>query len=78
MSRDFKASIVEFAKIINAYPESPKVADAHLKIGFSYFELKDWQNAKSYLEKVVKDYSSSAVSRFASRRIQQMKIEGHY
>ncbi len=78
VSRDFKASIVEFIKIINAYPKSPKIADAHLKIGFSYFELKDWSNAKLHLEKVVKEFSSSAAARFASRRIQQMKIAGQY
>lgn len=78
VSRNFKASIVEFTRIINSFPNSPKIADAHLKIGFSYFELKNWPNAKLHLEKVVKEFSSSAAARFASRRIQQMKIAGQY
>ena len=72
-SRDASPGI----SVISAYPESRKVPDAYLKIGFSYYEIKDWVKAQSSLEKVLTDFSSSTAARLAERRLQKMKLEGH-
>ena len=75
--KDFESAVAQFNKVITAYPSSNKVADAYLKVGFSYYELSNWALAEQALEKVLADYPTSTAARLADRRLQKMKLEGH-
>jgi len=76
-ARRFREAGDEFGKVINAYPQSPKVPDAMLKLGFSYYELGDWGNARKTLEQAVSRFPQSTAAQLADKRLQKMKSEGH-
>ena len=42
VSRDYKKALEAFQQLIAQYPESTKNAGARLKIGYVFFELKNW------------------------------------
>lgn len=76
-ARKFQQAVKEYQKVINDYSASPKVADATLKLGFAYYELGDWAQARRVLTELGKKHPNSAVARLADKRLQQMKKEGH-
>lgn len=75
--RRFKEAGNEFKKVINGYPQSPKVPDAMLKLGFSFYELGEWSKARATLEQLKVRYPQSTAAQLAERRLQKMKAEGH-
>ncbi len=76
VTRRFTAAEVEFKKVVNGHPDSPKVADAMLKLGYTYYELGNWDAARQTLEGVSSQYPKSTVSRLAENRLQKMRLEG--
>ena len=76
-ARRFREAADEFGKVVNNYPQSPKVPDALLKLGFSYYELGDWGNARQTLEKVNARYPQTTAAQLAQRRLDKMVSEGH-
>jgi tol-pal system protein YbgF len=77
VSRFFNTAILEFNKVITLYPSSPKVADARLKLGYCYYEIKKWDQAKSNLKSIIVDYPSASISHLAKRRLKRIEREGH-
>ncbi len=77
VSRFFDKAIVEFNKVIDLFPASPKVADARLKLGYCYYEKGQWNKAKQTFIQVARDYQGSSVARLAERRLKQLKRDGH-
>ena len=48
---DFQSALLEFNKLITAFPNSPLIASAYYNMGDAYSGLSDWELAgKSYLE----------------------------
>ena len=64
-----------FQKIISDFPNGNKIKDAKLKIGYTYFEMKDWAASKIALETVIKDYPGDTVAINAKNRLQRMQRE---
>ncbi len=77
VSRFFDKAIVEFNKVVDLYPASPKVADARLKLGYCYYEKGEWNKARQIFMQVARDYKGSSVARLAERRLKQLKRDGH-
>ncbi|HET7369927.1 MAG TPA: tol-pal system protein YbgF [Gammaproteobacteria bacterium] len=77
VSRDFKGAVQAFQAVVNGYPESPKVPGALLKMGYSYAELEQWDEAKQALQQVVQKYADSTEARLARDRLKQLKSQGH-
>jgi tol-pal system protein YbgF len=75
--RRFREAANEFGKVISGYPHSPKVPDAMLKLGFSYYELADWAKARDTLDQLKGRFPQSTAAQLADRRLQKMKSEGH-
>jgi tol-pal system protein YbgF len=75
--RNFGPALDGFHKVINNYPQSAKVADASLKIGYSYYELRNWDKARVALTGVVDRFPNTTVARLAQIRLDKMKEEGH-
>jgi len=73
--QDYQGAITEFTHVVENFPSSPKVADAYLKIGFSYQELQADDKANEVLQKVVDHYPNTTAARLASRRMQQMRAQ---
>jgi len=75
-TRDYKTALVEFQKILTDYADSPKRKDAELKIGFTYYELKDWDAAKRALNNVQTLYPNTSNARTAKQRLDRLAREG--
>lgn len=75
-TRNFDAAQAAFGRLINGYPKSSKLPNALLKSGFIYYEKGDMKQAKSTLEKVVKNHKGTTAARLASNRLKLIKKEG--
>lgn len=74
--RDFPAALVEYDRLVNGYPQSPKVPGSLLKIGYIHYEQEDWPQARTALEEVVRLYPTSTEARLAQSRLDRMGREG--
>ena len=72
---DYQAAIIEFTKVIENFPNSPKIPDARLKIGFSYQALQADDQAIEVLQGVIDHYPDTTAARLANRRMQQMRVQ---
>ena len=66
-----------FQRVIDKYPQSRKVPDALLKIGYVRYETKQWDGAREVLTQVTKQYSDSPAGRLAEQRLEKMAMEKH-
>jgi tol-pal system protein YbgF len=77
VTRDFDQALATFQALVSRYPQSSKVSDSHLKMGYIYYEKKDWKAAREQLDLVVNQYPGTTTARLAADRLQRMKQEGH-
>jgi tol-pal system protein YbgF len=77
VTQKYKEALPEFEAVISRYPQSRKIPDALLKIGYCNYELKRWDAARKALSTVVENYKETTAARLASQRLQQMAGEGH-
>lgn len=76
VTRRFPVAIEELNRVLKEHPKSNKVQDALLKIGFSYYELKQWSEARSSLQRLVDVYPNSTAGKLARKRLDQMDADG--
>ena len=48
-----------------------------LKIGYSYYELNNWEKARETLNECITRYPNTTVARLAEIRLAKMQQEGH-
>jgi tol-pal system protein YbgF len=77
VNRDFDTALGEFIKIPEKYPASPKVPGAMLKMGYIYYEKKNWTEARNVLNELINNYPTTTESRLAQKRLQRLTKEGH-
>jgi len=77
VTRDFDRSLATFQSLVSSYPQSSKVADSHLKIGYIQCEKKDWAAAREELDLVVNQFPGTTAARLADDRLNRMRKEGH-
>jgi len=70
-------ALAQFQVVLSAYPRSRKIPDALLKIGYSYYELEQWDGARSALQTVRDEHPDSTAARLAEQRLKRMDDEGH-
>ncbi|MDH3915919.1 MAG: tetratricopeptide repeat protein, partial [Chromatiales bacterium] len=58
------------------YPQSRKLPDALLKVGYCQYELEQYPQARAALEQVVQAYPESTAARLSAQRLDRMKSEG--
>jgi tol-pal system protein YbgF len=76
VTRDFRTALQEFGKVLNDYPQSPKVPDALLKIGYTHYELAAYEQAREALSQVRARYPNTMVAKSAELRLEKMTQEG--
>lgn len=54
--KNFKAALVEFARVLSDYPHGKKVPDAMLKLGLTELALKDSPKARETLKSLVEKF----------------------
>jgi len=73
VQRNFAVALSEFDKVVKNHPTSPKRADALLKMGYTFQELGQNDNARMSLNKVVMNYPNTTAARLAQKRLQDLK-----
>jgi len=63
--------------VASKYPQSRKVPDALLKVGYCDYELKELQAAHDTLAQVVTNYPDTPAARLAQARLEKMASEKH-
>jgi len=74
--RNFDAARNNLSIVVNSFPESAKVPDARLKIGYSLYEEGNFAEARVVLTSVQNDYPGRSASVLARKRLQKMDREG--
>lgn len=77
VTKDYGAARVAFDNVIKGFPQSTKLADAMLKIGFIDYERADYSAARAALMDVAKRYPNSSAAKLAEKRLDRMQQEGH-
>ncbi|VAW89924.1 TPR repeat containing exported protein; Putative periplasmic protein contains a protein prenylyltransferase domain [hydrothermal vent metagenome] len=77
VSLRYPLAVEEFQKVIASYPESAKVSDSLLKIGYTFYELKAWEQARQALGTLVERFPKTTAAQLADNRLHRMKLEGH-
>jgi tol-pal system protein YbgF len=77
VTRNFEQGIVEFEKVLNGFPGSNKVPDAMLKLGYTYYELKQFPQSKTVLQDLRTRFPDETASRLATKRLDRIRKEGH-
>lgn len=73
VNRDFTAAREAFQKLIDKFPQSPKVPDAYLKLAYIEYDTGKTANAKQLLNDVIKRYPGSTAAKQAEKRLQKLQ-----
>jgi TolA-binding protein len=73
----FEQALQEFQVVINDYPDSRKVPDALLKLGYCNYELQRWDAARDVLKRVQDEFEGTTAAQLADQRMKRMEEEGH-
>jgi tol-pal system protein YbgF len=71
--RDFVQAIKDYEALLQNHPHSAKRAEAMLKIGYSYQELKRGEEAKRMMEQLIELYPDSTEAGQASNQLKRLK-----
>ncbi len=74
--RDFNQAIQDYQALLNNHPRSAKRAEAMLKIGYSYQELKQYAKAEAVLKRLIELYPDSTEAGQARNQLKRLKNRG--
>lgn len=70
-------ALTEFGTVVKAFPDSPRISDAQLKVGLILAAQSKWVDAKAVFKKVMSRYPGTASARLAAENLKQIKQAGH-
>lgn len=70
--REFQTAAAAFRVVVTDHPDSGKVPDALLKMGFCDYELERWDAARQSLTRVQREYPETTAARLAGQRLARM------
>ncbi len=75
---NYKGAVQEFIKVLQNYKYSDKAPDAAIKLGYSFYALKNWKLARRTFEDVLRYFpeNKNAVM-LAKKRLETMKAAGN-
>lgn len=71
--KKYREAILEFRKVSEKYPESDKTPDALLKIGYSFAALGLKDEARLFLDEVIRTHPKSAAAKLAKSKAAELK-----
>ncbi len=75
VQRQFTTALPTFQLVVDRYPDSIKLPDALLKIGFCNYELQQWDAARNALARVAREFPDTTAARLASQRLDRLVQE---
>ena len=76
VQRQFNVALPEFQKVIDKYPQSSKLPDALLKVGYCQSELGNKNAARAALQQVMKQFPDTTAARLATQQLEKLSQEG--
>lgn len=76
VTRDYDKAQEQFTKIF-ANSASRKRPDAMLKLGYTYVEKQQWEQARKQLEGVISTFPKSPAAKLAQKKLQELDKAGH-
>lgn len=73
--QQFAAALPEFERVLQQYPQSAKLPDALLKVGYCNYELKQWEAARTALREVARLYPETRAAQLATQRLERIAQE---
>ncbi|MFZ5578867.1 MAG: tol-pal system protein YbgF [Pseudomonadota bacterium] len=73
---DLKGAMTQFESVVRNAPAHPKVPDALLKIGYLYYDQKNFARAREVLSKVKAQFPGSQAANLSDQRLKRMQQEG--
>lgn len=77
VQKDYSGATEEFMVVLKNYKSSPKAPGAALKLGYSFYELKQWEFARRTLEDTIRFFPGSNAADLAKQRLERIQAEGH-
>ena len=77
MNKSFPEALSAFQRVAERYPQSRKLPDALLKIGYCDYELKQFGPARDVLAQVASQYADTPAGNLAKQRLEKMAAEKH-
>lgn len=72
VNQNMDAAKMAFSKVVELYPQSPKVPDALLKIGYIEVEKNNFAQARDVLTRVTVNYPGTTAAHLAAKKLQQI------
>ncbi len=72
VNQDIDSARKAFDNVAKLYPNSPKVPDALLKLGYIEFEQNNMAKARDYLTQVTVNYPGTTAAYLAAKKIRQL------
>lgn len=72
INREYDRAIAAFGKVVSQYPNSSKVPDALLKLGYIELDQQHIAKGRDYLTRVITSYPGTTAAHLASKKLAQM------
>lgn len=73
VQRAFATALPEFQKVVDNFPQSAKMPDALLKIGYCQQELGNPEAARTALQQVMRQFPDTTAARLAAQRLDRVQ-----
>jgi len=77
VTKRYERALTEFQTVIDRYPTSSKLPDARLKIGYTQYELGQFEESRHTLTRLRAQFPNSTVAGLALERLERLDKEGH-
>ncbi len=77
VTKRYDRALTEFQTVIDRYPTSSKLPDARLKIGYTQYELGQFEESRVTLTRLRAQFPNSTVAGLAQERLERLEKEGH-
>lgn len=75
--KKYNESITNAKLILDNFPDSNKIADAHILLGSNYFKLNDLKTAEYHWKFVLENFESSKISKKAIEKLRSLNFENN-
>lgn len=70
---DYATAATEYKLLINNYPRSQKITNAHYKLGLCYLKLNNLEQARTQFETVIREYPNTEEALLARNQLQKLE-----
>jgi tol-pal system protein YbgF len=69
VKQEYQQALEEYNNVVDRFPQSQKLNDARLKIGFTLYELGEFEAAKNQLQELTNNLPGTTIARLADERL---------